>query len=151
MLKQDSNTGEHAPPRAATNEAKAKTSSQPGAPRDREVGYAKSEDVDMEKGLGPLDHANDGKEEVKIIDKEQDKDKNTETAQAASKSDGVEVEDELAEINGTKPNLYMKDGEEREIASMTRLVYRICLANFINTCFSHAKYRVKRNWDHYYW
>ncbi|KAL9713272.1 hypothetical protein Ac2012v2_004512 [Leucoagaricus gongylophorus] len=134
MLKQDSNTGEHAPPRAATNEAKAKTSSQPGAPQDREVGYAKSEDVDMDKGLGPLDHANDGKEEVKIIDKEQDKDKDTETAQATSKSDGVEVEDEMAEINGTKPNLYMKDGEEREIASMT----------------SHAKYRVKRNWDHYY-
>ena len=28
--------------------------------------------------------------------------------------------DELAEINGIKPNVYLADGEEKEVSSMTR-------------------------------
>jgi hypothetical protein len=28
--------------------------------------------------------------------------------------------DELAEINGVKPNVYLADGEERDVSSMSR-------------------------------
>ncbi|KAF9442750.1 hypothetical protein P691DRAFT_810139 [Macrolepiota fuliginosa MF-IS2] len=42
--------------------------------------------------------------------------------------------DELAEINGVTPNVYLKDGEEREVSSQS----------------SSSKYKVKRTWDHYY-
>ncbi|KAF9020124.1 DNA ligase/mRNA capping enzyme [Hymenopellis radicata] len=42
--------------------------------------------------------------------------------------------DELAEINGIKPKVTLKDGEEREVKSLT----------------SSSVYKVKRTWDHYY-
>ncbi|CUA73313.1 DNA ligase (ATP) [Rhizoctonia solani] len=42
--------------------------------------------------------------------------------------------DELAEIGGIKPKVYMRDGEEREAKSQT----------------SSSTYKVKRTWDHYY-
>ncbi|CAE6527175.1 unnamed protein product [Rhizoctonia solani] len=42
--------------------------------------------------------------------------------------------DELAEISGIKPKVYMRDGEEREAKSQT----------------SSSVYKVKRTWDHYY-
>ncbi|CAE6496788.1 unnamed protein product [Rhizoctonia solani] len=42
--------------------------------------------------------------------------------------------DELAEIDGIKPKVYMRDGEEREAKSQT----------------SSSTYKVKRTWDHYY-
>ncbi|KAF8901777.1 DNA ligase/mRNA capping enzyme [Mucidula mucida] len=42
--------------------------------------------------------------------------------------------DELAEINGVKPKVTLKDGEEREVKSLT----------------SSSVYKVKRTWDHYY-
>ncbi|CEL62034.1 DNA ligase (ATP) [Rhizoctonia solani AG-1 IB] len=42
--------------------------------------------------------------------------------------------DELAQINGIKPNVYMRDGEERDAKSQT----------------SSSVYKVKRTWDHYY-
>ncbi|KAK0443958.1 DNA ligase/mRNA capping enzyme [Desarmillaria tabescens] len=42
--------------------------------------------------------------------------------------------DELAEINGIKPNIFMADGEEKQVKSQT----------------SASVYKVKRTWDHYY-
>ncbi|KAK0230154.1 DNA ligase/mRNA capping enzyme [Armillaria fumosa] len=42
--------------------------------------------------------------------------------------------DELAEINGIKPNVIISDGEEKEVKSQT----------------SASVYKVKRTWDHYY-
>jgi len=42
--------------------------------------------------------------------------------------------DPLAEINGTKPKVLLKDGEDREVSSMT----------------SNSVYKVKRTMDHYY-
>ncbi|CAE6454620.1 unnamed protein product [Rhizoctonia solani] len=42
--------------------------------------------------------------------------------------------DELAEINGIKPKVYMRDGEERDAKSQT----------------NSSTYKVKRTWDHYY-
>ncbi|KII90494.1 hypothetical protein PLICRDRAFT_39053 [Plicaturopsis crispa FD-325 SS-3] len=46
----------------------------------------------------------------------------------------VPGEDELAVINGIKPTVYIKDGDETEVSSMS----------------SNSKYKVKRTWDHYY-
>ncbi|KAG9104665.1 hypothetical protein FRC07_009757, partial [Ceratobasidium sp. 392] len=58
-------------------------------------------------------------------------DKDDKPAQPDSKiPDG----DDLAEIDGIKPNAYLKDGEEQEVKSLT----------------SSAVYKVKRTWDHYY-
>ncbi|KAJ7182702.1 DNA ligase/mRNA capping enzyme [Mycena crocata] len=42
--------------------------------------------------------------------------------------------DELAEIDGHKPKVFLNDGEEREAKSQT----------------SNSTYKVKRTWDHYY-
>ncbi|KAJ7054080.1 DNA ligase/mRNA capping enzyme [Mycena amicta] len=42
--------------------------------------------------------------------------------------------DELAEIDGHKPNILLNDGDDREVKSMT----------------SDSTYKVKRTWDHYY-
>lgn len=42
--------------------------------------------------------------------------------------------DELAEIDGIKPKVYMKDGDETQVKSAT----------------SSSTYKVKRTWDHYY-
>lgn len=42
--------------------------------------------------------------------------------------------DELAEINGLKPKVYMKDGETQDVKSQS----------------SNTSYKVKRTWDHYY-
>ncbi|KAG7086629.1 hypothetical protein E1B28_002571 [Marasmius oreades] len=42
--------------------------------------------------------------------------------------------DELAEINGIKPNVLLADGGEREVQSQT----------------SNSVYKIKRTWDHYY-
>ncbi|PBK63457.1 DNA ligase/mRNA capping enzyme [Armillaria solidipes] len=50
--------------------------------------------------------------------------------------------DELAEINGIKPNIIMADGEEKEVKSQTRHPN-------IALC-SASVYKVKRTWDHYY-
>ncbi|KAH6891588.1 hypothetical protein BKA70DRAFT_1119873 [Coprinopsis sp. MPI-PUGE-AT-0042] len=46
-----------------------------------------------------------------------------------------EEADDLAEINGVKPKLYLKDGDEKEVKSAS----------------SNSMYKVKRTWDHYYW
>jgi len=136
MYKQSSaGTNEHAPPRAMKNATEANNLSEIRVIEDREAQHSKSENMD--KGLieGPEDHVRGRqKDEAKTIDKEQDK---VETAQTTSKPsfEGIEVEDELADIDGIKPNVYMKDGEEREIASMTRLTSPFsCLANFIYLC-----------------
>ncbi|PPQ70763.1 hypothetical protein CVT26_014713 [Gymnopilus dilepis] len=43
--------------------------------------------------------------------------------------------DELAEIDGIKPNIWLDDGQEREVSSQT----------------SSSVYKVKRTGDHYYW
>ena len=38
--------------------------------------------------------------------------------------------DELAEINGIKPNVLLADGEEREVSSMTRQVNHANIGGF---------------------
>jgi len=136
MYKQSSaGTNEHAPPSTITNATEVNTLSETRVTEDREAQHTKSENMD--KGLieGSSDHARGGqKDQVKFITKEQEE---VETVQTTSKPsfEGMEVEDELADIDGTKPNVYMKDGEEREIASMTRLTSPFSyLANFIYIC-----------------
>ena len=136
IFKQSSaGTNEHAPPKAITNATEANALSETKVTEDREAQHTKSENMD--KGLieGPEDHARgEQKDQVKIITKEQEEVK---TAQTTSKPsfEEMEVEDELADIDGMKPNVYMKDGEEREIASMTRLTSPFsCLANFTYIC-----------------
>ncbi|KAL0060661.1 hypothetical protein AAF712_012538 [Marasmius tenuissimus] len=65
-----------------------------------------------------------------------------EEAKAEEEEDGMDTaedgaaigEDELASINGIKPKVYLKDGEETEVKSQT----------------SSSTYKVKRTWDHYY-
>lgn len=153
MYKQFStDTNKHAPPRAMSSATEASTLSETRAIEGREVQHTKSENMDKGPVEGPEDHASSGqKDEVKMLNKEQDE---VETAQTSSKPsfEGMEVEDELADIDGLKPNVYMKDGEEREIASMTRLTSPFFgLANFIYICFSRTKYKVERKWDYYYW
>ncbi|EUC59263.1 ATP-dependent DNA ligase domain protein [Rhizoctonia solani AG-3 Rhs1AP] len=72
---------------------------------------------------------------------EHDKDQQSSEASAEDK-DAIDVQpdaqpldgDELAEIDGIKPKVYMCDGEEREAKSQT----------------SSSIYKVKRTWDHYY-
>jgi DNA ligase-1 len=63
-------------------------------------------------------------------------------------------QDELAEINGVKPNVYLKDTEETEVAGSG---YRRLLCNSLSahrliayTC-RKSKYKLKRTWDHYSW
>ncbi|KAE9402549.1 hypothetical protein BT96DRAFT_964719 [Gymnopus androsaceus JB14] len=48
--------------------------------------------------------------------------------------EGGDGGDELASIKGIKPNVYLKDGDEKEVQSQT----------------SSSTYKVKRTWDHYY-
>ncbi|KAJ1305172.1 hypothetical protein OPQ81_000203 [Rhizoctonia solani] len=74
-------------------------------------------------------------------DEEQNQDKRSPEASAGDE-DAMDIKsdipppdyDELAEINGIKPKVYMRDGEEREAKSQT----------------SSTVYKVKRTWDHYY-
>jgi hypothetical protein len=40
--------------------------------------------------------------------------------------EGAKSSDELAEINGIKPKVYLEDGAEREVSSMSRYGYRFC-------------------------
>jgi len=134
IFKQSSaSTNEHAPPKAITNATEANALSETKVTEDREAQHTKSENMDKDLIEGPEDHARDEQEDqVKIITKEQEE---VEIAQATSKPSFEEMEDELADIDGMKPNVYMKDGEEREIASMTRLTSPFsCLANFIYIC-----------------
>ncbi|KAJ3511849.1 hypothetical protein NLJ89_g3864 [Agrocybe chaxingu] len=46
----------------------------------------------------------------------------------------ADATDELREIAGIKPNVWLEDGEEREVSSQS----------------SNSVYKVKRTWDHYY-
>jgi len=40
--------------------------------------------------------------------------------------EGAKSSDELAEINGVKPKVYLEDGAEREVSSMSRYGYHFC-------------------------
>jgi hypothetical protein len=82
--------------------------------------------------------------------------------------------DELAEIDGIKPKVYLADGEEKEVSSMTRYVRLVWLVrglpadhHGIDSAILYTRYlrnhywfsvwvdvlvvQVKRTWDHYYW
>jgi DNA ligase 1 len=60
------------------------------------------------KGKAAVIEADDH-EEIKVEQKHEDEGK-----------DGVKSSDELAEINGIKPKVYLEDGAEREVSSMSR-------------------------------
>jgi DNA ligase-1 len=49
--------------------------------------------------------------------------KDSNDAKPAQKDTQAPPDDELAEIGGVKPKMYMRDGEEREFKSMTRYVH----------------------------
>ena len=66
--------------------------------------------------------------------------------------------DELEEINGIKPKVWLPDGEEREVSSQTRYYTtahseHVDVTNFPSFLFyySNSVYKVKRTFDHYYW
>jgi len=60
--------------------------------------------------------------------------------------------DELAEINGIKPNVFLADGEEHEVGSATRYVSSAAVfLRTIQVFSSKSKYNVKRTLDHYHW
>ena len=61
------------------------------------------------------------------------------------------MSDELEDIDGIKPNVWLADGEEREVGSQTR--YASFTRNLFNvlTFESNSVYKVKHTWDHYYW
>ncbi|CAE7088844.1 unnamed protein product [Rhizoctonia solani] len=71
---------------------------------------------------------------------EEGEDDKDETSEASENKDAADVkpdapsDDDLAEIDGIKPKVYMRDGDEREAKSQT----------------SSSVYKVKRTWDHYY-
>ena len=70
--------------------------------------------------------------------------------------------DELEEINGIKPKVWLQDGEEREVSSQSRYFYHsrcrskaslwlIFFLSFFLYYHSNSVYKVKRTFDHYYW
>ena len=65
------------------------------------------------KGKAAVIEADDH-EEIKAEQKHEDEGK------------GVKSSDELAEINGIKPKVYLEDGAEREVSSMSRYGYHFC-------------------------
>ena len=81
---------------------------------------------------------------------------------AASRSwTPTNMANELEEINGIKPKVWLQDGEEREVSSQTRYFFffnaidptrRLWLI-FISFFSYHSSsvYKVKRTFDHYYW
>ncbi|KAJ2931053.1 hypothetical protein H1R20_g6035, partial [Candolleomyces eurysporus] len=86
------------------------------------------EDEDEEDEEGDEEPEKRAKVEETI--KEEDEDEEMDDAEEKGPVDG----DELAEIDGHKPKVYMADGDEREVKSAT----------------SSSTYKVKRTWDHYY-
>ncbi|EAU82651.2 DNA ligase [Coprinopsis cinerea okayama7 len=74
-------------------------------------------------------------EEVKEEDKEAEGDGDEEMASVNDENEAPDGDDELAVINGIKPKVYLKDGEQTEVKSAS----------------SNSMYKVKRTWDHYYW
>jgi hypothetical protein len=61
--------------------------------------------------------------------------------------------DELAEIDGIKPKVYLQDGVEQEVNSASRYVSDnwALSTNLLFRSHSSSTYKVKRTWDHYYW
>jgi len=61
-------------------------------------------------------------------------------------------DEELREINGIKPSVWLEDGAEREVSSQSRYeLESTALSVFKHSFFSNSVYKVKRTWDHYYW
>lgn len=60
-----------------------------------------------------------GKSKAESVEKD-DVMEDVEEASAGEEDEDQVDEDDLAVINGVKPDVYMKDGDEREIKSMTR-------------------------------
>ncbi|KAF7369060.1 Dna ligase [Mycena venus] len=54
--------------------------------------------------------------------------------QSSSAAGPSSSSDPLAEINGIKPKVFLNDGDDREVKSMS----------------SNSTYKIKRTWDHYY-
>jgi len=59
--------------------------------------------------------------------------------------------DELSEIDGIKPNVFLVDGEEHEVGSATRYASSLIILRNIQVVSSKSKYKVKRTLDHYHW
>ncbi|EIN04603.1 hypothetical protein PUNSTDRAFT_92533 [Punctularia strigosozonata HHB-11173 SS5] len=77
------------------------------------------------------EEAEDAEDEIK---EEDEVDEVEEVEEDEKPNDSPGLADELACINGVRPKVYMKDGDEREEKSMT----------------SSSVYKIKRTWDHYY-
>jgi len=59
--------------------------------------------------------------------------------------------DELEEINGIKPKVWLPDGEEREVSSQSRyIIHRLSghLTRYVDFLHSKFRYKVKRTFDH---
>lgn len=62
------------------------------------------------------------------------------------------AQDELEEINGIRPNIWLADGEEQEVGSATRYdTPYLFRAGDAEDYPSKSKYKIKRTFDHYYW
>lgn len=60
--------------------------------------------------------------------------------------------DELAEIDGIKPNVWLEEGDEHEIGSQSRFVIQVLFYGVVvEQLCSKSVYKVKRTFDHYYW
>ncbi|KXN82465.1 DNA ligase [Leucoagaricus sp. SymC.cos] len=107
--------------------AKPTSKAKPASKAKQAAKKAKAEDEDVIMDAQEAEAGND-KDNDAVKEEEEEHD------DTAEQADAVDGDDELKEINGTKPNVYMKDGEEREVGSLS----------------SNAKYKIKRTWDHYY-
>lgn len=101
-----------APAKSSKPKAKATTSrTKPGSKRKR-TDDDEENDNDMGKSSKQTVAAKPKSKRSKVESK-------LEEAPLADSSDG-QTSDQLAEINGIKPQVYLRDGEEREVGSATR-------------------------------
>ncbi|KAK7453457.1 hypothetical protein VKT23_011730 [Stygiomarasmius scandens] len=103
------------------------------------VSKASTKPSSKAKGKAParklkLEEDIEEKDEEEEQEKREEADADAEEAKPQAAASSSSSGDELAEINGIKPKVVMKDGDETEVKSQT----------------SNSSYKVKRTWDHYY-
>lgn len=81
------------------------------------------------------DDAEDDGDAQEDEEEDNDDDDDGDNDEDDAEDNGETSDDPLACINGLKPKVYLKDGDETDVKSMT----------------SSSVYKVKRTWDHYYW
>ncbi|KAF9063022.1 hypothetical protein BDP27DRAFT_1394009 [Rhodocollybia butyracea] len=92
------------------------------------------EDTDEEKTKKPSSSRKPVSKAREIEDDDEDEDEGSDNDEDEGDDDEGLDGDELASIKGIKPNVLLKDGEEKEVQSQT----------------SSSVYKVKRTFDHYY-